>query len=134
MAAGVPGALTGTVRSDGKRIKADNVWLYKRMNGNKWEYYVNLFDSDSTGSYAVQFEETGPLPQPPVIQFIAEQTVSEGAQLSFIVAADDPNGTIPVLSAGSLPVGAEFSDQLDGTGNFDWVPLEGGGGPNYPSM
>jgi|GEM_PF-1273229 len=121
-------ALTGAVRSDGKRIKADNVWLYKRMKGDNWAYFVNLFDVDTTGSYTVQFEETGPLPQPPVIQYVADQTVSEGAQLSFIVAADDPNGTIPVLSAGSLPVGAEFSDQLNGTGNFDWVPLEGQAG------
>ena len=121
-------ALSGAVRSDGKRIKADNVWLYKHINGDEREYFVNLFDADTTGSYVVQFEETGPLPLPPVIQSIADQTVAEGAQLSFMVAADDPNGTIPVLSAGSLPVGADFSDQLDGTGNFDWVPLEGQAG------
>jgi hypothetical protein len=40
------------VRSDGKRLLNDNVWLSKSRNKDlSWSYYVNVFDHDSTGQY-----------------------------------------------------------------------------------
>ncbi len=40
------------VRSDGKRLLNDNVWLSKSRNKDlSWSYYVNVFDHDSTGKY-----------------------------------------------------------------------------------
>ena len=83
-------------RSDGKQISLNNVWLSKTRQGNDpWQYYFYLFDINTPGSYTVIFEDSAVLPQPPVLQFIPDKQRVEGEQLSFIVEASDPNGTIP---------------------------------------
>ncbi len=42
------------VRSDGKTLPAENVWLSKTRNDDlSWSYYLNLFDANTTGSYDV---------------------------------------------------------------------------------
>jgi hypothetical protein len=115
-------------RSDGKLIKGENVWLSKTRNGQSWNYFINLFDANTTGAYTIKFDDAAFLPQPPVLQFIPDRTRSEGYQLSFIVEASDPNGTTPMLSAASLPAGADFMDQENGIGVFDWTPAEGQAG------
>ncbi|RME23946.1 MAG: hypothetical protein D6800_09210, partial [Candidatus Zixiibacteriota bacterium] len=60
--------------------------------------------------------------QPPVIDTIPPQTVDEGATLTFTVSATDPDGGTPSLSSGTLPAGASFVDNDDGTGTFNWTP------------
>ena len=116
-------------RSDGKVLKEDNFWMFKtRDNGGPWQYYICLFDGDSTGSYTVTFDDESALAQPPVLQFIPDRSGAEEKQMSFIVEAADPNGTIPVLSASSLPPGAQLTDQGDGTAVFDWIPADGQAG------
>jgi uncharacterized repeat protein (TIGR01451 family) len=48
-----PGAV---VRSDGKTLPPENVWLSKTRNANlTWSYYVNFFDVNTTGIYKVGF-------------------------------------------------------------------------------
>ncbi len=122
-------ALTQAVRSDGKDIKEENAWLSKTRDENhNWQYFVNLFDANTTGSYTLVFDDTTARPQPPVLQFIPDRSKREGEQLSFMVEASDPNGTTPVLSAGPLPAGAGFVDEGDGTGVFDWTPASGQAG------
>jgi len=122
-------ALKQAVRSDGKYIKEENAWLSKTRDANhNWQYFVNLFDANTTGSYTIVFDDTTAMPQPPVLQFIPDRSKREGEQLSFMVEASDPNGTTPVLSAGPLPAGAGFVDEGDGTGIFDWTPAEGQAG------
>lgn len=116
------------LRSDGKLIKADNVWLSKTRDGQSWDYFINLFDANTTGAYTIKFDDAAFLPQPPALQFIPDRTRAEGQQLSFIVEASDPNGTIPMLSAEPLPAGADFTDQENGIGIFDWTPAEGQAG------
>ena len=117
------------VRSDGKRIKKENAWLSKtRKEDLSWEHFVNLFDANTAGSYTLVYDDVSALPQPPVLQFIPDRTGTEGVQLSFIVEASDPNGTIPSLSASPLPAGAGFTDQKNGIGVFDWTPKWGQGG------
>jgi hypothetical protein len=99
------------IRSDGKRIKTENAWLSKtRVQNDPWQYFINLFDVNTTGSYTIVFEDPSSGPQPPVLQFIPDKTRTEGEQLSFVVEASDPNGTIPALSASPLPAGAKFTD------------------------
>jgi uncharacterized repeat protein (TIGR01451 family) len=120
--------ITEVLRSDGKQIKSDNAWLSKSRNGQAWDYFINLFDVNSTGTYTLRFEDTSVVPVPPTIQSIADRTELEGNQVSFIVEASDPNGTVPTLSAAPLPVGATFADQDDGRGVFDWIPAEGQAG------
>jgi len=119
-------------RSDGKAMKTENVWLSKtRGEDHVWIHHINVFDTDSTGSYTVRYVEAANQPHPPVLQFIPDRTVQEGHQLSFIVEATDQDGTIPALTASSLPAGASFSEQADGTGIFDWTPAVGQAG-TYP--
>ena len=116
-------------RSDGKMIKEENVWLSKTREGSgPWQHFINLFDSDTTGSYTIIFEDPSASPQPPVLQFIPDKSRIEGEQLGFLVEAGDPNGTMPTLSAFPLPVGATFSDSGDGTGLFNWTPAIGQAG------
>ena len=40
----------------------------------------------------------------------------------FDISASDPDGVTPSLSITGLPTGASFTDNLNGTGTFDWTP------------
>jgi len=121
--------LKEVVRSDGKRIKVENAWLTKERNENhEWEYFFNLFDGNTTGSYTVTFEDAGSHAHAPVLEFVPNRTRVEGEQLSFIVTATDEDGTIPSLTALPLPALATFADQGDGTGIFDWTTAVGQAG------
>ncbi len=118
-----------TIRSDGKRIKPANVWFSKTRTGSgPWQYFLNIFDFNTNGIYNITMQSLADIDQAPVIMFIPERSRVEGQQLSFIVEASDPNGTIPQLSAERLPVGAAFTDQANGSGIFDWVPSPGQAG------
>ncbi|RJQ79496.1 MAG: hypothetical protein C4519_10935 [Desulfobacteraceae bacterium] len=116
-------------RSDGKRVKSANVWLSKtRAGSGPWQYFVNIFDHNTPGVYTITFQSAADVPQAPVIAFIPEKTRIEGQQLSFMVTATDPNGTIPGLAAERLPVGASFEDQGNGSAIFNWTPSPGQAG------
>lgn len=110
-------------RSDGKTILSENVWISKTRNQNNgWDYYFNLFDIDSTGSYSVVYESKSDGPYAPQIQFIPHRTTYETNPINFIVEATDQDGTTPAISAASLPSGASFADQGNGKGLFSWTP------------
>ena len=116
------------VRSDGKQIKSENAWLSKSRNEQSWDYYLNLFDINSTGSYTFVFGSSADIPQAPILQYIPDREGMEGKRLSFIIQATDPNGTTPILSVSSLPAGAVFTDEGNGYGIFDWTPATGQSG------
>ena len=47
-------ALTTVTRSDGKLLDPSNFWLSKARNADlSWSYSINVFDSNSTGSYTL---------------------------------------------------------------------------------
>jgi hypothetical protein len=60
--------------------------------------------------------------QRPVLAPIGPQLVNEGANLSFIASATDPDGTIPAMTAVNLPTNATYVDNLNGTGTFNFSP------------
>ncbi len=60
--------------------------------------------------------------QPPVLAEIGPQEVDECENLNFIVTATDPDMTTPALFAEDLPDNADFTDNGDGTGIFDFTP------------
>ncbi len=64
--------------------------------------------------------------RPPVLDAIGPQSATEGAALVVNVSANDPDGTVPSLSANlsGLPAGHNgvFTDHSDGTGTFQWTP------------
>ncbi len=116
-------------RSDGKQISLQNVWFSKEREGtSQWSYYFNIFDVNSTGSYTLVLTEPADSPQAPVVQPVPDMARVEGDQVSFMVIASDPDGTIPSLTAASLPAGAVFTDQENGCAIFDWVPQSGQAG------
>ncbi len=117
------------IRSDGKVIKKENVWLSRqRTKDHGWRHFINLFDVDSTGKYAIEFVNSQGLGLPPVLHSITDKFAVEGERIRFTIATQDPDGTFPALSAAPLPAGAEFGDQGDGTGVFDWTPVAGQAG------
>ncbi|NUF49920.1 hypothetical protein [Gilliamella sp. ESL0250] len=47
------------IRSDGKVLPAENIWQSKIRNDDlSWSYYINLFDTNSTGSYTLYESDT----------------------------------------------------------------------------
>jgi len=118
------------LRSDGKRVSSHNAWLSKRRNKdtNSWDYFINVFDVSTSGAYSVRLGNYSGGARPPVLQFVTGRTTHEGKQVSFIVEASDPDGTMPVLTAVPLPGGANYIDQGDGTAIFDWTPNIGQAG------
>ncbi|MBD3402606.1 hypothetical protein GF420_06900 [candidate division GN15 bacterium] len=59
---------------------------------------------------------------PPSLGQISPRQVAEGDSLSFELSASDPDSSVPVLTVDSLPYGAAFVDNQDGTGRFSWQP------------
>lgn len=129
--------LSSVVRSDAKTMLTENVWLSKTRNKDTkvWQYWINFFDANSTGSYDIQFQEPAGVPRPPAMQFIPDQVVEETKQVSFVVQASSPDGKPVTLSATPLPSGARFVAQPANpqvpnltTSSFDWVPARGSAG------
>ncbi|MCX6828050.1 MAG: Ig-like domain-containing protein, partial [candidate division Zixibacteria bacterium] len=60
--------------------------------------------------------------QPPVLAAIGAKSVNENVNLNFNTTANDPDVTTPSMSATGLPLGATFTDNLNGTGTFNWTP------------
>ncbi|MCE4554268.1 hypothetical protein LXT13_07380 [Pelomonas sp. P8] len=128
----------GTVqRSDAKVLPPENAWLSRTRNPSTklWEYWVNFFDVNSTGSYTTGFKAPDVQPLPPVLQYIPDRTVKEGQQVSFLVEASSPNGRAVQLTAAPMPAGARLLAQAAmpqqpnvGRAVFDWTPPTGSKG------
>lgn len=132
-------ALGTLLRSDAKAILPENLWLSRTRNAQTqaWEYWVHVFDVNTTGEYRAEFQAPAVAPRPPVIQAIANKVTQETKQVSFIVEASSPDGRPVQLSAAPLPVGATFSMQAPDPQQpglaravFDWTPPLGSVG-NY---
>ncbi len=126
--------MMGTVmRSDAKAMPTENVWFSRTKNRDtgQWQFWVNVFDANTTGLYDVATTEPVAAPRPPVLQFIPDRIVKEGQQSSFLVEASSPDGKAVTLSAAPLPLGAKFTDQGGGRALFDWTPSKGQAG-SYP--
>jgi|GEM_PF-930642 len=62
--------------------------------------------------------------QAPRVEPIANQALQPGDAVDFRVIALDPEGVVPALVAESLPAGASFDDNRDGTRQFRWRPTD----------
>ncbi|TWI65541.1 chitobiase/beta-hexosaminidase-like protein [Desulfobotulus alkaliphilus] len=121
--------IQGAVRSDGKRIRPENIWFSKtRAGSGPWQHSIHIFDHNTTGVYTLILESPDNLPRPPEIRFIPDRSGEEGRQLSFLVEASSPSGKSLALRNDALPVGAGFTDMGDGSGIFDWTPGPGQAG------
>lgn len=118
------------VRGDGSVLPAANYWFSRTRNGTGWSHFVNIFDTNPTGSYLLIARENRAPQQPPVMEPIPDKIVYEGTELGFVVSASDPNDDPFELSASPLPLGAKFTDNAQGQGEFFWQPAVGQAG-NY---
>jgi hypothetical protein len=85
------------------------------------EYTVTFTASDGTlaDSQAVTITVTN-TNRPPVLTEIGSRSIQTGDTLSFTVTATDPDNDSLVLSASPLPSNATFTDNGDGTAQFEW--------------
>ena len=60
--------------------------------------------------------------QPPFLDTIGPQTVTEADTLEFVVTASDPDGPMLSLLVDTLPENAEFVDSGNGVGVFTFMP------------
>ncbi len=68
--------------------------------------------------------------QAPVLAAIGPRSTAENVNLTFGVSASDPDATIPTLTTSTLPTGASFIDNANGTGTFNWTPNFTQAGPH----
>jgi len=68
-------------------------------------------------TYSLVFAQTSP-----VLNLIGPQSTDEGVNLNFGVSGTDVDGDSLILSTSTLPAGAAFTDNFNGTGTFDWTP------------
>ncbi len=61
-------------------------------------------------------------PVAPVLAAIGAKSANEGQVLSFGISATDGNADPITLTAENVPVGANFTDNGNGTGSFSWTP------------
>ena len=127
--------ILSATRSDGKRLSRHNAWFSKtRETGtDPWDYALNLFDVNGGGTYTLVVEDLMLFPLAPVLQPIGDRSVRIGDPLGlgFLVAASDPNGTLPALSSTTLPSGSSFllaTNDLLVQGTFFWLPGPAQGG------
>ena len=98
-----------------------------------WNYFLNIFDTNNvTGAfYDVTFGAPGGGNRAPVLRQPADRLTRVGNFVGFIVQATDADGDPVTLTSASLPQGATFSDNGQGTGVFAWTPGVDQSG-NYP--
>ena len=112
-------------RSDGKVLNDHNVWLSTQYDDADARFF-HLFDCDvSNHTYTVAYAPVPATNLPPELAFIGDRIACLDAPMAFTIAASDPDGTVPALSASPLPAGAVFTDNADGTGHFSWIPAAG---------
>ena len=123
--------LAKVVRENGSIVHPQNAWLSKKRAEDKinFEYFVNIFDNNSSGSYTLYWGgNVVDIPQPPVIQFMPDVITFEGGNVGFLVNATDPNNTLPTITPVRLPAGASFNPSTVNQGVFNWTPSIGQAG------
>jgi len=73
--------------------------------------------SDYADAGCYEYDSTGPLNSPPVLDPIGDKTVAKQSSLVFTVTASDADGDAITYSTPALPAGAAFINQT-----FNWTP------------
>jgi beta propeller repeat protein len=80
--------LAQVIRSDGKRLRPENFWILPiqdTVNRALYHYFVNVIDSDTTGSYTLVYQRPAADSTPPVTSIIFQEP-SFGTNPTFITA------------------------------------------------
>ncbi|MFH2037183.1 MAG: hypothetical protein ABIJ45_12330 [Candidatus Zixiibacteriota bacterium] len=87
-------------------------------------YSITFYATDDSGdviSEAVQIDVIEAGNQPPLLILPAIGPTAENININFDAYATDAE-SIPVMTSSTLPTGASYVDNGDGTGTFDWTP------------
>jgi len=119
--------------SDGAVLDSANVWQSKTYNKTlkQWVHSFHLFDTNTTGSYVIDFEVPVIGPSAPVLQYIQDWSGVEGGQIGFLIEASDVNGDNIAFSVNPMPVGATITEVSPGKVRFNWLISPGQVG-SYP--
>ncbi len=120
--------ISKVIRSDGKKLPLENAWLSSRMRKGKWEYFINIFDTDTTGKYTLYFSSDSSVNNPPVIHGLENKSVFENNLLEFYINADDEDNDELNFCIEPVPPGAEFTQIDNCRGRFSWTPSTGQSG------
>lgn len=117
-------AIRSVVRSDGKRLPVENVWLSQVWNKQTtaFDHFVNLFDLSNSGqSYRIEF---GVAEESRRIELIAPtRSLLPSGDLFQVPISTTTNSTLPVaISSSTLPLGATLTDQGQGEALISWTP------------
>ncbi len=113
---------TGATFTDNGDGSGSFDWTPDFTQGGVYSISFYATDGAATDSEVVSITVNESGNQQPTLAAIGAQTTTEGVNLNFAVSASDPDSTIPVLTISTLPTGAVFVDNGDGTGEFDWTP------------
>jgi len=112
---------TGATFTDNGDGSGSFDWTPDFTQGGVYSISFYATDGAATDSEVVSITVNESGNQQPTLAAIGAQTTTEGVNLNFAVSASDPDSTIPVLTISTLPTGAVFVDNGDGTGEFDWT-------------
>jgi hypothetical protein len=113
---------TGATFTDNGDGTASFDWTPDFTQSGSYDITFRATDGLATDSEVVTITVNDAGNQDPILATIGPQGANEGDLLSFPVSATDPDGTIPALSSSTLPTGAIFTDNGNGTASFDWTP------------
>jgi PKD repeat protein len=87
-------------------------------------YFVTFIASDgiAADSEIVRITVLEAGNQPPVIDPIGPQVVTEGQSLTLLITANDADSTVPVIQGFNLPANSIFADSGDGRAQFTFNP------------
>jgi len=90
---------------------------YESIYTRTWEAVDACGNVSAQCSQTVEYQN-----RPPVLTLSDDKTVVKNDTLVISVSAQDPDGTIPSLTALNLPLNANFVDNLNGSGNLIFTP------------
>ncbi|MDH4317037.1 MAG: OmpA family protein [Desulfobulbaceae bacterium] len=108
---------------------AELMWLPTEDQVGEYVIAVTAFDGESATATVLHISVKEPLKKqvnrPPVLRSVQEQysyLVSLGDTVSFSLAADDPEGTVPTITLAEPPTGATLKESASGMADFSWMP------------
>ncbi|MGI9301750.1 MAG: SpvB/TcaC N-terminal domain-containing protein [Gammaproteobacteria bacterium] len=114
-------------------VGTNTVTVNQQRNGGKWNSLgtftfgsqgvmtVHSIGNGTTSVDAIRLEPVATDGNAaPVLAAIGNHSVNAGETVEFTLSANDPDGTIPSLSANGIPAAATFADLNDGTASFSW--------------
>lgn len=109
--------------------RAELIWLPTEDQVGEYVVAVTAFDGESATAAVLHISvKESPKKQanrPPSLRSADGQysySVTLGDSVNFTLAAEDPDGTLPIITLAEPPTGATLTENASGTANFSWMP------------